>query len=72
MARLNDLDDRIDAYLQFLKGAYYETDPNKGEDGEIAKHELAGLAIEKFWYLHLRHPLISDEPKRLIERPMLA
>ncbi len=49
---LNDLDDRIDGYLQYLKEAYYETDPNKGEDGEIMKHELAELAIEKFWYLH--------------------
>ena len=35
-----------------MKDVYYETDPNKGEYGEIAKHELAQLAIEKFWYLH--------------------
>src|SRR5271157_2568728 len=52
MARLDDLDDRIDGYLRFLKEVYYETDPNKGQDAETAKHELAQLAIERFWYLH--------------------
>ncbi len=52
MAQLDDLDDWIDGYLRFLKDVYYESDPNKGEDGEIAKHEFAQLAIEKFWYLH--------------------
>jgi hypothetical protein len=52
MARLEDLDEWIDGYLQFLKEVYYETDPNKDQDGGIAKHELAQLAIEKFWYLH--------------------
>jgi hypothetical protein len=74
MARLNDLDDWIDVYLRYLKEAYYETDPNKGEDGEIAKHELAGLAIEKFWYLHGKllswaqahmtgYSILSENPK---------
>jgi hypothetical protein len=52
MARLDDLDDWVDGYLQFLKEAYFETDPRKGGTAEIAKHELAELAIEKFWYLH--------------------
>jgi hypothetical protein len=52
MARLNDLDDEIDRHLRFLKEVYYETDPNKGQDNEIAKHQLAQLAIERFWYLH--------------------
>lgn len=74
MARLKDLDERIDSYLRFLKEAYYETDPEKGEDGEIAKHELASLAIEKFWYLHGKllswaaahmtgHAILSENPK---------
>jgi hypothetical protein len=48
MARLDDLDHWIDG----LKDVYYQTDPNKGENGEIAKHEFAQLAIEKLWYLH--------------------
>ena len=52
MAQLDDLDDWIDGYLRFLRDVYYETDPNKGQDSEIAKHELAQLAIERFWYLH--------------------
>jgi hypothetical protein len=52
MARLTDLNEWIDRYLQFLKDVYYKTDPNKGEDAEIAKHQLAMLAIERFWYLH--------------------
>jgi hypothetical protein len=51
MARLEDLDDWIEGYLQYLKEAYYATDPNKGEDAEISKLELARLAIERFWYL---------------------
>jgi hypothetical protein len=51
MARLDDLDEEISGYLQFLKGVYYRTDPNKGEDAENSKLELARLAIERFWYL---------------------
>ncbi len=52
MARLEDLDNWIDTYLQSLKDVYSETDPKRGGDSEIAKHELAQLAIENFWYLH--------------------
>jgi hypothetical protein len=52
MARLDDLDDSIDPYLRFLKEVYYETDPSKGREAEIAKHQLAQMAIENFWYLH--------------------
>jgi hypothetical protein len=52
MARLEDLDDWTEVYLQYLKETYYETDPNKGEDAEVSKLEFARLAIEKFWYLH--------------------
>jgi hypothetical protein len=52
MARLNDLDDWVDPYLQRLKDVYYRTDPNKGQDAEIGKHQLAISAIETFWYLH--------------------
>jgi hypothetical protein len=51
MARLNDLDYWIDRYLQYLRKLYYKTDPNKGGDAEIAKHQLAESAIENFWYL---------------------
>jgi hypothetical protein len=51
MARLDDLDEEIGGYLQFLKGVYYRTDPNKGEDAENSKLELARLAVERFWYL---------------------
>ena len=51
MARLKDLDERIDGYLQFLKEVYFETDPQQGEESEVAKHELAQLAVEKVWYL---------------------
>jgi hypothetical protein len=51
MARLDDLDEWIDGYLGFLKDVYYKTDPNKGDDAEISKLELARLAVERFWYL---------------------
>lgn len=74
MARLKDFDERIDAYLQFLKEAYFETDPENGEEGEIAKHELAQQAIEEFWYLqgkllawaqaHLTgHSILKENPE---------
>jgi hypothetical protein len=74
MARLDDLDDWIDGCLRFLKDVYYETDPNEGQDAEIAKHELAQLAIERFWYLHgkllcwaqahmTRYSILSENPK---------
>jgi hypothetical protein len=51
MARLEDLDDWIDNYLRNLKKFYYLTDPDKSDDREISKLELARLAIEQFWYL---------------------
>lgn len=74
MARLKDLDEWIDPYLQFLKEVYFETDPEKGENREIAKHELAQLAIENFWYLqgkllgwaqaHLTgHSILKENPE---------
>lgn len=51
MARLEDLDDWINNYLRNLKKFYYLTDPDKSDDREISKLELARLAIEQFWYL---------------------
>ena len=51
MARLDDIDEWIDGYLSFLKEVYYKTDPNKRENAENSKLELARLAIERFWYL---------------------
>lgn len=51
MARLKDLDEWIDGHLQFLREVYFETDPQHGEKSEISKHELAQIAVEKFWYL---------------------
>lgn len=52
MARLPDLDEWLEGHLQYLKEAYFETDPARGEEAEVAKHELAQLAVEKFWYMH--------------------
>ena len=51
MARPKDLDEWIDGHLQFLKEVYFETDPEQGEESELAKHELAQLAVEKLWYM---------------------
>jgi hypothetical protein len=51
MARLDDLDEWIEVYLGFLKEVYYKTDPNKRENAENSKLELARLAIDRFWYL---------------------
>lgn len=51
MARLTDLDELLEGYVQLLKEVYWETDPDRGEDAEIAKHALAQLAVERFWYL---------------------
>lgn len=52
MARLSDLDDWTDQYIQFLKNVYFETDPRNGAESEMGKHTIAQLAIENFWYLH--------------------
>jgi hypothetical protein len=74
MARLKDLDDFIEHYLKHLRKLYYRTDPNKGEDAEIAKHQLAESAIANFWYLqgkllswaqaHMTgYSILSENPK---------
>lgn len=73
MARLKDLDDWINEHLQFLQEVYFETNPQKGDESEVAKHELAQLAVEKFWYIqgkllgwaqaHLTgHSILSENP----------
>lgn len=74
MARLDDLDEWIDGHLQFLKDVYFETDPEQGEKSEVAKHELAQLAVEKFWFMHGKllswaqahltgHSILSENPE---------
>ena len=74
MARLSDLDERLDGLLQSLKELYFATDPQRGADSEIAKHQLAQLAVEKFWYAHGKllswaqahltgYAILSDNPE---------
>jgi hypothetical protein len=74
MARLTDIDEWLEGHLQFLKEDYFETDPDRGEESEIAKHEFAQMAVEKLWYLqgkllswaqaHLTgHSILSENPE---------